>query len=110
MDLAAGESLRGAAKGEVAEADLFEVAQAGEDAFKGEGGAAVCGIRRGFGYLGEKFADGELIEFRQGEIAPFPTESFGLEACAAAGGAGVVGAITREEDAHVHLVGILLEP
>ena len=58
----------------------------------------------------EEFADGELVDFGEGAALPFPTKGFGLEALTTAGGAGIVGAIASEEDAHVHLVGVLLQP
>ena len=54
--------------------------------------------------------DGELVEVGEGVSLPFPAQGFGLEALAAAGGARVVGTVAREEDAHVHLVGVFLEP
>ena len=40
----------------------------------------------------------------------FEAEGLGLEAFAAAGGAGGVGAVAGEEDADVHLVGLGFEP
>ena len=54
---------------------------------------------------GQQFADGELVELGQGVAAPFPAEGLGLEPRAVALGAGVVGPVAREEDAHVHFVG-----
>ena len=59
---------------------------------------------------GEEISDGHGPEF--GEVFAFDleAESFGLEAFAAAGVAGGVGAVAGKEDADVHLVGFCFQP
>jgi len=58
----------------------------------------------------EQGGNGELVELGQGAALPFPAKGFGLQALTAAVGTGIVSAVAREEDAHMHLVGVLLEP
>ena len=128
FDLAAGERARLAVEGEIAEADLLEVAQAGEDGVEGEvllvddgvfaalassatgGGGALAGSATEGGFeQWEEFGDGELVEFGEGAALPLPAEGLGLEAGTVTIRAEVVGAIPREEDAVVHLVAAGLE-
>ena len=115
LDFAAGEGFGLAVEGQVREADLGEVAQPGADGVERE----IRGVRGSGGRPrtggpmteeGQEFGDGQLVELGERAVLPFPAEGFGLEAQAAAGRAGVVGAVAGEEDAHVHLVGALLEP
>ncbi len=114
--LAAGERLAGAVEGEVAEADLGQITQAGEDGLVGEGDGAVGGgAELGLGAPGdgdevEQVGDGELVEVGEGFAAPLPAKGVGLEAGAGAVGAGVVGAEAGEEDADVGFVGVFFEP
>ena len=110
LHLAAGERFRRAVEREIAEADLLEVAQAGDDRVVGQLRLMIAGLGPGVAERDEEIGDGELVELGQGAAVPFPAERLGLEALAAAVGAGIVGAVAREEDAHVHLVGVLLEP
>ncbi len=107
---AAGERLRRAIEGEVAEPDLREVAQARENRFVGELGLTIAFPRTSIGEAGEQIGDRELVELRQRVAAPFPAERLGLEPLSAAIRARIVGAVAREEDTHVHLVGRLFEP
>src|ERR1043166_1267687 len=58
----------------------------------------------------QEVGNGKLIELRERAAPPFPAKRFGLEPLATAIGTGIVGAVTREKDAHVHLVGRLLQP
>src|SRR5687768_2518273 len=58
----------------------------------------------------QQVGNAELVELRERAALPFRAERLGLQALAAAIRARVVGPIAREKDAHVHLVGVLLEP
>jgi hypothetical protein len=116
LHFAAGERARGAVEGEVAEADLLQVAEAGQHRFVGEVGA-VPSIFPIFPILGfsigaaaQQFADGEGVELGERAALPAPAERLGLEARAAAVGAGIVGAVAGEKHPHMHLVGVLFEP
>jgi hypothetical protein len=59
---------------------------------------------------GKKFADRKGPEIGEGESVDLEAEGLGLEAFAAAGGAGGVRAVAREEHADMHLVGLGFEP
>ena len=74
--------------------------------------AGVAGGEAGGGVADEEeqVADRKLVELGQGAAVPLPAERLGLEAGALAIGAGVVGPVARQEDAHVHLVRVLFQP
>ena len=110
LDLTAGKRLRRAVEREVAKADLFEVAQTGEDGVVGEFRLVVAECGAMSADLGEEINDRQLVEFGQRESLPLPAQRLWLQARAMAGGAGIVRTVAREEDAHVHLVGVFLQP
>lgn len=51
-----------------------------------------------------------MVEVGEAVAVPFPAEGIGLEASGSAVGAGDVGTVAGEEDADVHLVGVLFQP
>lgn len=110
---AAGKGACGAIEGEIAEANFFEVAEAGADFVQADE-EWVVGVA-GFEFLGggvdegEGALDGELVEVGEREFIGCEEERIGLEAFAFAFGAGGVGAVAGEEDAHVHFVGFGFE-
>src|SRR4051794_24113218 len=58
----------------------------------------------------EQGRDGQLVQLGQRAALPFPAQRLGLQALATAVGTGVIGTVTREENADVHLVRRLLQP
>ena len=111
-DFAAGKGAGRAVEGEVAEADFGEVVEARGNLVEDElGGLVERGV--GFGDFleeGGELVDGDVPEFGEGFVENPEVEGVGLEAGALAVGAGGVGAVAGEEDAHVHFVGLGFEP
>ena len=62
------------------------------------------------GILPDLFREGQGVDFRQVFSRHPPKTGLGLVAMTAAIGAGAVGAVPREQDADVHLVGLGLQP
>src|SRR5687767_6212292 len=58
----------------------------------------------------QQVADRNLVELWQGATSPFPAKRVRLQALPAAVRAGIVSTISRQKNADVHLVGILLKP
>jgi hypothetical protein len=114
LEFAAGEGAGLAVEREVAEADVVEVAKAGECLCVGAVGGGVSGFWEVCEEV-EGVADREGVELGDGEaiavgIGKVPAEGLWLEACAAAGGAGFVAAVAGEVNADVHFVGFGFEP
>ncbi len=110
LNLAPGQGARRPVRRQVAEADLVQVPQAGEDRVEGELGRPFTHRRLGGGDQTEEAVDRQPVKVGQRVPAPLPAERFGLEPGPAAGRTRVVRAVARKEDPHVHLVGVLLEP
>ena len=116
LDLAAAERAGGAVEREVAESDLEQVVDAREQPLA-QLGHRVIAFRHGE-ELEELVCAGQrqAVDFRKREPvrlavrAEAEEQRGGLEARAAAGGARLVGAVAREKDAHVHLVGLGFHP
>jgi len=111
-DFATGEGAGRAVEGEVAEADLGEVVEAGGDFAEDEVGCFIeGGVGAGDAFeKEEELVEGDVPEFGEGFAEDLEVEGIGLEAGALAVGALGVGAVAGEEDADVHLVGLGFEP
>ena len=123
LGFTAGERARRTIEGEVAKADFDEVAEAGFD-FVQDGGEGITrpapARRRQLRHPQVGVADrhGQEIREREGRRRraggrgrPEAIEQgVRLQAPAAASGAGLVAAVARQEDAHVHFVGLGFEP
>ncbi|MBV6474547.1 MAG: hypothetical protein MOGDAGHF_00007 [Rhodocyclaceae bacterium] len=113
LHLAAGEGARLAVERQVAEADLAEIIQARADLAEQQVGGLVQ--RGGQGERGEEVAatvDRQQHQVVKGEafLAQLPQQRLRLQARAAAGRAGRVGAVARQQHADVHLVGLGFQP
>ena len=108
LRLAAGERARLAIEREVRETDRRQVAEARRELALHALALRVLGVD-GLQAL-HRLLHGELVPAAEIEAAHEIRASCGVEARAVAGGAGHVVAVTREEDAHVHLVRAALEP
>ena len=113
LHFAAGERARLAVEGEVAQAHLAEVREAGADL--GEQEVRRLVERRG--QLERREERPQALDREQHEVvdrvplAPeLPQHRVGLEPCTAASGARRVRAVARQQHADVHLVGLGLQP
>ena len=93
FDFAAGEGARGAVEGEVAEANLTEVVEAGQDGVSGEIGLMVTEWAVVFFQEVEEVVQRQSIEVREGVAEPFPVKGLGLKASSLAAHASCVGAV-----------------
>ena len=102
---------RGARERQVAEPDVVHVADAGRELREHRAEALLLGgRRRDLGEEALQVPQRELRELGDRAAAEADPERRRREAGAAAGGAGRVGPITREQDPHVDLVALGLEP
>ena len=62
------------------------------------------------GYDFVQLLDGKLVQVRKPVAVPKPAKGFGLEASAVTMRTFYVGSETGEEDANMHLVGVLFQP
>ena len=116
FDFASAQRARGAVEGEIAEADLLQVAQAGDDGIIGEVGGMGCRAARRAGQAWPRPRPGRAGRRRAvgrvaGRVRPrhFQQSASGCRRAPAAGRAAIVGPVAGEEDPHVHLVGLGLE-
>jgi len=110
LGFATAEGARGAVEVEVSEADLLKIAETSPYAFKSEISPMIA---NGFGVpveIGGEIRDRHGIKVWQGVAAPTPKHGCGLEATASAVGTSEVAPILGEENAHVHFVGLRLQP
>ena len=115
LDFAAAQRPRRAIEGEITNPDLTKVTQAGNDLVPQHGRGGVVRRKR---QAGEKFArlgDRQGGEFRQGKrdfIARDQTvvQCLRLKPAAVATGTSRVSAVTAEQNADMHFVGLALEP
>ena len=114
LNLAAAQGARLPVEGEIAEADVDEIAKPGADLLEQEGGGFVGGAGRAEA-LEEREAPVERegadrVDVERGGLGQPPVEGLRLEPGAAAARAREVAAVPREEDPDVHPVALALEP
>ena len=112
LDFAARERAGGAVERQVAQADLAEVVDAGNNLLVDE---ARAGIRGGkFERLQDRREafewDGGDIRNREARWIDAEIQRIRLEAAAVAFRAGLVAAVTRKQHPHMHFVGFAFEP
>src|SRR5688572_11977704 len=101
----ARKSLGCAIECQITETHLLQIFEPRKNRFQRERGAAFAILDRVVGRElpkgGQQVRDGKLVEIGERSALPFPTQRFRLQPLSFAVGTRIIGAVTREEDAHV---------